>query len=97
VKNPEKWLRNEEWKTEPLTARPALSVEKMPVEYFIESYKKTGRWSPQSGYSDISQVDPAVLAEHGLMPDGRKAPPGWSYAEYAVESVEKMVALRGTQ
>jgi hypothetical protein len=96
VKNPEKWLRNEEWKTEPLTAKPSFAPpQELPIGYFIESYKKTGRWSPQSGCSDISQVDPKVLRDHGLLPDGRPLPA--DYAEKIVAGCEKLLAARGAQ
>jgi hypothetical protein len=67
------WLFQERWKDSPPSLpSPSASVEALPIEYFIKSYKLTNRWSPQAPVSDISQVDPAILAKHGLMPDGRR-------------------------
>jgi hypothetical protein len=67
-----KWLRDKRWNDYPIVSATSLLGEKIPLKDAVEQFARFGRWSKHSPVQDISQVPVELLAEHGLLPDGRK-------------------------
>jgi hypothetical protein len=77
VKDPARWLSNEEWKTEPLTAKPSSLPEagyRCTMEDAVAQYARVRIWSRFAPVSDPSQAPPELMAKYGMLPDARKLP-----------------------
>jgi hypothetical protein len=74
VKNPAKWLRDEDWKInqQPSSLLPDSSL--FSAEQSVEHYAINGFWSGNGRIRDASQVDPGLMRKYGMLPDGRQMP-----------------------
>lgn len=69
---PASWLNSEDFLDAAVAAFEPTMPDKIPLEEAIRQYAKTGHWSRYAPLADISQAPPELLAQHGLLPDGRR-------------------------